>query len=506
MFGRQRYSRRQAGFTLMETLMAISLIVLAFTSILPLYYNLTSYLSSNRLKAEANAIAAREMERIRTAPYDSVGVIGGNPSGIFYSEKTENRSQGGSFRIATRIQWVDDPFDGTAAAGTDAMPNDYKLVTVTVFQTGKTTSSARLTSNIARESEEQPITGGNIIVKVYLSDGLTPIEDVQINIVAGPSAPLTNWTDTDGTTMFAQITPSVTTGDYAMRAIKSGFVTRIDQDVLNTTVAFGQTRTVIFIMDEPGSMLVRLLDQNGAVIETPSTLILSGADFGDISFSAQNGNFSFPQLLPGNYELKGAAAGYLASGAVAVTVAQGELTSQDITLQALPSGSLRLETFDGVSFLPLGNCTVKLTNQSNGQIINTVTDASGLLNISLEVATYTVDVTKANYQPYTGSAIITQGATLTLLAYLQGYPDHGNILVRAEDRSHNPRNGVRIRVTGPNGYYSEQSTGAYAPGECLFDHLSPGTYTVQRWGGVGWRYDRQVTVTAGNRSTVTYSY
>jgi type II secretory pathway pseudopilin PulG len=505
MFGRQRFAKRQAGFTLMETVMAIGLIVLAFTSILPLYYSLTSYLVNNRFKAEANAIAARDIERIRTVPYESVGIVSGNPGGIFQAEKYESTPQGGSYRISTRIQWVDDPLDGTAALGTDPMPNDYKVATVNVYKSGATTAIARLTTNIARESEEQPITGGNIMVKVYLSDGSTPVEDVRIDMTTGPSAPQANYTDASGQTLFAQITPSVTTGDYSLRATKSGYVVRIDQDIQNTTVAFGQTRTVIFLMDVPGSMVVRLLSQSGSVITKPSTLILSGADFGDITFNAESGYFSFPQLLPGNYELTGSATGYQAAASVVVTISRNVLTSQDITLQALPSGTLHLETFDNETGLRLHNCSVKITNQANGQITNTGTDADGKLTVDLEVSTYTIDVTHSGYQPYTDSAVITLGATTNLIANLLGYPTVGSILVRAEDRSHNPHNGVRIRVTGP-GYSFEQSTGSSSPGECLFSNLTPGNYTVQRWGGNGWKYDRQVTVTAGNQSSVVYSY
>lgn len=505
MFGRRRLAGQQDGFTMMETLMAIFLIVLAFTSILPVYFSLTSYLTNNRLKAEAGAVAARDMEGIRAASYDDVGLVVGNPSGIFHAEKNESRANGGSFSIYTNIQWVDEPFDGTAAAGTDPMPNDYKLATVQVFETGKTTILATLTSNIARESEEQPITGGNILVKTVRSDGTTPISDVNIDITTGPSAPLSNWTGTDGTTIFAQITPSVTVGDYALRASKTGYIVRIDQEIQNTTVVFGQTRMLTFIMDVAGHLQVNLRDVNGAVIQKPSTLELSNADIGVVSYNATTGYFEFTELLPGNYEVKGSAAGFAASEAVVTTVVAGELTTVNITLEALPTGRLHLETFDSVSGLHLGNCAVKLTNQTNALITNAVTDGNGLLDIDIEVATYTVDITHIGYQPWTGSAAIEFNTTTNLNASLLGYPVVGSILVRAQDNSENPRNDVRTRVRG-SGYYLEQLTGTSGPGEALYNDLDPGTYTVYRRAYYSWAYDRTVVVTAGNQSRVVYSF
>jgi type II secretory pathway pseudopilin PulG len=496
--------KSEAGFTLVETLMAVSLIVIVLTSIMPLYIGLTRYVTSNRQKAEASALAAQEMERIRGAVYADVGVAGSNPSGIFTPDRDETGPNGGRFHIAVRIWWVDDPMDGTAATGADQLPNDYKQARVTVTKPGNTETLAQLTSNIARESEEPPSIGGNVIVKTFLADGVTAVPDVRVNITTGPSSPLTNWTNDEGVSLFAELTPSVTSGDYSISVEKTGFVVRIDQEIQTTTVALGQTRTVTFIIDQPGQLTVRLLDSSGAQIQTQSALTISNAEIGDIRYDGPSGYFNITTLLPGDYELTAYAAGFSATPTpISSTVVRGQTTYVDINLQPMPIGHLSLHVYDALTRQKLGITEVKLTNDSTGEVINTQTSASGDLGINLEVAVYSIAVTASGYIPHYADVTITEDNTTTLDAYLEGYPTTGLVMVRAETRSHTPRSGVEVRVVGP-GYDEQGITGS--SGEVVFSNLIPGDYTVYRWGGRGWRYPRSVSVTAGNQETVVYSF
>ncbi|MFA5867803.1 MAG: hypothetical protein WC891_07595 [Actinomycetota bacterium] len=498
--------KRQAGYTLMETLLALSLIVLAFVAVLPLYFVLTNYVVNNRLRAVADNVASREMERIRKTSYNQVGIVGGNPNGIFLADRDEAQSSGGVFHIAVRISWVDDPMDGTAAAGTDALPNDFKLARVTVTKAGVAKPLAELSANISAESEESAITGGNIIAKAFLSDGVTSVSDARIDITTGPASPLAGWTNGEGSALFAQLAASVSPGDYSLKISKVGYVVRVDQEIQTTTVVFGQTRTVTFLIDQPGHLIVRLLDPGGTVINKYSKITLSNADFGDIKYTAATGLFDLASLFPGNYEISADAAAYSPTiTPVSVIVAPNGSQTVNITLQPTPSGHLHLETFDAVTSGRLGIVDVALTDRTDGTVINAQTNTSGILEIDLEVAQYDIVITAAGYQPYSNLITITQSGNTNLNAYLQGYPTSGSVLVTAQTRSGAPRDNVQVRLIGGTVDVTG-ITGSYAPGQVLFIDVPPGNYTVYRWGGNGWRYPRNVTVAAGVQSSVVYSF
>ncbi len=494
------------GFTFIETLAAMGFILIAFASLIPLYMAVSNYTLKNRAKSQASNIASREMERIRNLSYDKVGVVNGNPNGTLQADKEETEANGLIYHIETRVWWVDDSFDGTAAQGTDSMPNDYKKAQVSVMKSGTTEVLAQISSNVARESEESPSNGGNILTQVLKPDGVTPIEGVSIQITTGPSSPQVGWTDNLGNCIFAELQPSQIDGDYSLTATKSGYVVRPDQEILTTTVVFGQTRNLTFIMDAPGHLIINLRDPGGNIIDKQSKVTLTNPDSGSNNYNSSNGIFDFINLFPGSYDIMADAAAYNpTTSPVTATVTAGQTTTIDITLQPTPSGHLHLEVFDYSTNGRLGVCDVKLTNQTTGDIIDVQTNSSGILEIDLEVAYYTMDITASGYTPYTDTINITASGNTNYNAYLQGYATVGSILVRTETRSHNPRNGVWVRVTG-TGYDVSKQTGSYAAGEALFDSLPPGDYRVYRWGGSGWRFPRNVTVTAGNQSSVIYSY
>lgn len=498
---------RDGGFTLMETLVAMSILLMALAAFVPLYFAATKHVLDNQAKQTAMSLANQEMERIRNLPYEQVGVEGGNPSGNLVADRDESHSSGSVFHIAIRVWWVDDSFDGTAAEGNDPAPNDYKRAQVTVTKSGGSDKVlAQVSSIISRQSEEPPASGSNILVRVYLADGVTPVEDAKIEITEGPSSGLTAWTDQLGQVLFAELNPSVTQGDYSLKAFKTGYAVRPDLEVQTTTLILGQTRTLEFIMDTAGRLIVHLKDPSGNIIQKASMLTLSNADVGDIKYKASDGNFDLPSLFPGNYEINADAASYNATTTpTPVTVEPGQTEEISITLQPTPSGHLHLEVFDKTTGARLGPANVSITRLSTAEVVNTETNSNGILEIDLEVDEYEIEVSKDGYLPYETTAFISQSGNTNIRAELGRAPQFGSILVRAEDRSGNPRDGVLVRAVGAS-YDVVGQTGDYQAGATLFDNLSPGTYTLHRWGGWGWRFPRTVNVSAGNRSTIVYSY
>ena len=79
-------------------------------------------------KALAVDLINARFEIIKNLPYDSVGVVGGSPSGVVSQVEVVIVDQV-SFSVTTTIENSDDPFDGLAGSG-DAFPADYKLVEI----------------------------------------------------------------------------------------------------------------------------------------------------------------------------------------------------------------------------------------------------------------------------------------------------------------------------------------------------------------------------------------
>lgn len=115
------------GFTLIETLAAVSIFIIVSTGIFLAFSQMTKLVRLSRIKVTIAALGNEQMEIIRNLPYDSVGIVGGQIAGTVPGNTTLTRD-GFDFEVTTTIQTVDDPFDGVSP--TDAVPNDYKLVEV----------------------------------------------------------------------------------------------------------------------------------------------------------------------------------------------------------------------------------------------------------------------------------------------------------------------------------------------------------------------------------------
>ncbi|HBI27597.1 MAG TPA: hypothetical protein DDY25_07720, partial [Peptococcaceae bacterium] len=133
----------------------------------------------------------------------------------------EKEINGIKFTITTNIWWVEDPADDDAA-GNDPLPFDYKRVEVAVSSpsifTGKEVKTANIDTLASMEGEEEAYPGGNI--RVVMQRGWqtgsenVPVDDAKVELVSGPSAPRTQFTDDMGKILFAILDE----GDYTVKA------------------------------------------------------------------------------------------------------------------------------------------------------------------------------------------------------------------------------------------------------------------------------------------------
>ncbi|MBI1863864.1 carboxypeptidase regulatory-like domain-containing protein [Candidatus Woesebacteria bacterium] len=163
---------------------------------------LTSYETLTYTDARANAkqIATEQMETIRNLPYNSVGTVGGIPSGTLPQNLTVSRN-GLNYTVKITIIYIDDPFDGTAP--NDLLPTDYKRVRVDVSWGGIGASrgdTITLITDVAPNGVETTNGGGTLMILVFDSSGKA-VPQANVNIVAtsvNPPVNLTITTDING--------------------------------------------------------------------------------------------------------------------------------------------------------------------------------------------------------------------------------------------------------------------------------------------------------------------
>jgi hypothetical protein len=492
----------QAGYGLIEILIALSVLLIATTSLIPAFVLSAETSKRNETRTIAYNIAQEEIEKIKNLPYDDVGLINGNPPGVLEPD-VDKKVAGLPVHIKIRIRWVDDESDDVAPADSD--PRDYKKVTVWVtWQTLLQKNTLSLSTIISRQSKEQIALGGNILVTVKRLNG-DPIEDAKVEITTGPSAPITDWSDEKGECFFPMLKESESEGDYTVTVSKPGLIAQSNLSTQTTTVKNGEIRYLEFIMEPPGQLIVKLVDPLGEIIEKPSKIKLVHPDAGTLNFNEKRGYFVINDIFPGTWEIYPHAASYESpEEPTIVTITSLYTTEIEITLKPKPQGELHLEVYDNATKEPVPNAKVVITNLQTQDSIEAETNVQGILETQLEVGEYQLEITKTGYLTFIQSFTIKESGNTFLTIYLNKAEKYGAILVRTEYVDGSPRNNVWVRVLG-NRYRKILKTGTYAPGEALFNNLKPGTYLVYKWKW-GWRNLRVVIVEAGQQTKVIYTY
>lgn len=249
--------RARGGFTLVEVVVALTLLLVASLAFAPLYVYISQKSQDNQARLAATSIAAGLVEEIRGLPYDQIGTVGGNPAGVIEPEK-KVFINGIEALVRTRIFWVDDPSDNDSN-GKDPIPYDYKRVRVTVSApglfTGRVVQVADIRTLAALEGEEEVFQGGNIRVTAVRGwnpgpgDIPPPAEGVRVDIVEGPDAPQTLWTGGDGKALFA----ALRAGKYVVRAEAGalGMMVRPGGEEQEVSVTEGATSEAVFEVETP---------------------------------------------------------------------------------------------------------------------------------------------------------------------------------------------------------------------------------------------------------------
>lgn len=396
---RQVLAAKECGHTILEVMVAFSLLLII---LIPLGTALgTAQLVTGKSRSRTTAVnlADRELERARLLTFDDV---------LSEPETTEIVGTK-TFYLKTRVTWLDDDYDQVEPR--DPIPADYKRVTVTVrWDNMGGLAPVRLMSIVARRSEEAGVNEGNLRVYVNDSQG-DPVEDVRIQI-SGPESP-TDWTDENGQVLFPYLRPSPRPNDYTVTASKSRYIDERGEAeaTQNATVNASQTTHVVLVLERPGSLVLRLVDPLGNLVNKRSRVTLDNETLGTQDFSSRTGEFEIDDLFPAWYELTASAASYEPTPApISVELTPAETSELNVALTPHPPAQLHLEVFDGRSGERLGPAAVTITNNDGGPPLETDTNGNGLLEASLAEGVYTVNVVLAGYGAYANSNVVLEAS------------------------------------------------------------------------------------------------
>jgi prepilin-type N-terminal cleavage/methylation domain-containing protein len=215
------------GFTLVELVVALgifSLVSSAFILLLNLSLRITT---EDKARTGAMAVAEEKIEVIKNLPYNSIGTVGGVPSGSLPTSETVTLNKI-DYTVRTNIQYVDDAYDGLITSG-DLLNTDYKKVKIRVSWTSGYSSNneVALVTNISPRNLEQESSGdtGTLWIEVYDS---TPaaVAGASVHIVNNSTTPLIDiesTTDSDGKFLLPGM--PVATQSYEITVTKDGYST-----------------------------------------------------------------------------------------------------------------------------------------------------------------------------------------------------------------------------------------------------------------------------------------
>lgn len=155
------------GFTLVETLISIFLILVVFLGVFGAFRFGLKIVGQSRARLTATALANQQIETARSLPYASLGVSGGFPDGSLEALKTAT-SNNIEYTISTRVDFVVDALDGLAPPEDDC-PQDYKKIEVKVSWPGLLGGEVALVTDVAPENlaQECATGGGILLVSVF---------------------------------------------------------------------------------------------------------------------------------------------------------------------------------------------------------------------------------------------------------------------------------------------------------------------------------------------------
>ena len=469
--------REESGFSLMEAVIAMMLFAIIATAMLSV---LTAGVSAQRLSRQrtiAEQASTAEAEYIRTLAYSKVGNPGGNPNGTIPLTQSVAAVLGGTYpglqgTVTTKVEWNNDPNDKVATAYRNAA--FYKKITITVT---RASDGKQLSQFVTFVSDTNGGTGVNDAeIDLSLTDigSNTPVVGQAVNLTTGPSAPLSDTTDSAGDITFPALTANPTSGPTAYYNLSmtplTGYTLLKDDDVAQTPsspaahvqLAPSQTFPTTMRMYKGSTISVVLQDQARAsptsatprspsrrrlrTVPTSQNFAYSGGIMTTSTFAGENIIPAPSPVITGGYTAS-VSNGFFATSVLKSTVPNTyptDLTST-YTLTGYPTGTLTATVTWAGS--PVSGATVTLTGGPTSTNQSTTTNGSGVATFTDIPAGsgYSLTAAKSGETSAATAATVTAGASTNVPVAMPV----GNVAVTVSSAG-SPIVGATVTLTGGN--------------------------------------------------------
>lgn len=218
------FVKNKKGFTLIEVVVAAAVFLLFALGIYGGISLVFKIVYQSRLRILETALLSEELEVARNLPYDSIGIVNGNPAGVLSHTKTAVRNNV-SFNLVTTVRSIDDAFDGTVG-GTpnDTSPADYKLIEISAICANcAQINPVVLSTRVSPRNLEGASSNGALFVQVFDSSG-QGVSGANVYIVNTGQTPNLIIDDTTDNTGWLKVVDTPTgTQSYHITVSKSGY-------------------------------------------------------------------------------------------------------------------------------------------------------------------------------------------------------------------------------------------------------------------------------------------
>ncbi len=238
-----------AGFTIIEVVVASTLLLVAFVAAAGLFEEGTRVSGDTRLRVVAAQLASAAIEKVRGPAADPARFTTSITPGQTVFTQTVN---GLKFTITQDMQWVGQRSTTSACDSGGAGSNAILEVNESVTWAGAgPTAPVQSTTALAAPAGAYSAATGSIAAKVLNAAGL-PASDVQVSIAGGASQ--SQATTPEGCAFFPFLSP----GAYTVSVTAGTGVS--DQEQLtpsqSTSVTIGQTSSLTFNYDTAATIMV----------------------------------------------------------------------------------------------------------------------------------------------------------------------------------------------------------------------------------------------------------
>jgi len=214
------------GFTLIEALVFLFIFVVTTVSFYSTFTLGINYILETKMRLAAIGLANEKMEIVRSLEYETIGTQGSVDVPGDIDPEEDVTKAGRSFHVLTQVGYKDDEFDGLISDGTDARPNDYKHVRITVSWAEATPQkSVSMTAIFAAPGIEPPLSGGILSINILdnAGNGISGATIKITNTSVSPNINDTKTTESDGN--YLSIGSPQSNEGYELEISKPGYFT-----------------------------------------------------------------------------------------------------------------------------------------------------------------------------------------------------------------------------------------------------------------------------------------